>query len=263
MIHCLGTAALSEWHATLARAMDSHFEAVGFKVGSDDEFAALAERAVQRGTEIAADGELRYVCWAPGAGVELWAQLDGDELIGLAPHFAGAARMRAGVTHEVFLPKATPLDGTLHGWADPPADKAVEGDYPFLFDVPDLRRRSIVLPTVVPVQLAAFAAILDVFADDDAFAASQPEDAPRHAPESFIPVGLIGDEPAAEALFHGHVQRAERLTNPDTGDAFSHLVVKTLGGEVDVLTGPAELAELPAEGAVVRVGGWLSGALPG
>jgi hypothetical protein len=75
-------------------------------------------------------------------------------------------------------------------------------------------------------------------------------------------VGLIGDEPAPDALLHGRVVRAERLTNPETGVAFAHLVVKTLGGEIDVVADPEELPELPAEGSIVRAGGWLSGALP-
>ena len=249
--------------------MASHFSTIGFEVRSHDELQAVAGEAAQRGRVIDTP-EGHYIVYAPGGGAELWVQATpGRELCGCNPHFAGTGRVRVGVTNFIPDPDAerAPLDGGLHGWANPPGDSADAGDYPFVVDLPDFAAaaETITPPKVVTMQVAAFAHELKSFADDQTFFASQEEGKPKFAAESFIPTGLFqaaGEKlprPAAAAMFTGHVLASEVRTNPMTGRPFHWLSVRTLGGVFDVVADPSILDAVPTVGGVVQGSFWLSG----
>ena len=245
--------------------MPSHFSSLGFPLEMDTAYQERLLAAALSGEQLRArDGS--YVRWAPGAGVELWLQVQAREVIGLAPHFSGDAAMRVALTERLPRPDESALAGAYRAWANPSADSPEEGDYPFIFDLPDAGRfTGLTLPRVASVQIAAFAQELRCFADEAAFDASQSEAEVKYAAESFIPSGLFvkeGEAPAAYAMFTGRVTRAERRQNPYSGGAFWYVAITTLGGAVDVVADPVVVEGEPIAGGVARGSFWLSGRLP-
>jgi hypothetical protein len=191
-----------------------------------------------------------------------------EEIVGLHPHFTGQGSMRASLVKVINRPGENSLDGGFYAWCQPIArEDPKSGEYPFVFDTPDIGvHASLVLPCIATVQLAAFAYELAAFADDTAFDKAQTHE-PRFAPESFIPTGLFTSSPAiaptavptAHAIAAGHVRRAERRSNVFTGKEFWWLVVQTLGGTIDVIADPGTVVGSPQLGGVVQGTFWLSG----
>ena len=241
--------------------MANHFLAIGFSVRDEDDLHALAARAVEHGRAVAVRGGT-YHHWAPGGGAEVWVQVVGRRWVGITPHFAGGTSLRAGIVGRVLVPEDTPLEGHLHAWANPHDERTLDdGDYPFVFAVPDYRTLDgMRVPAAARVQLAAFAHELEVHPSEEAYLASQQTEL-KFAPESFIPSGMFGDEgqaPVPLALINGHVLAAERRTNP-AGDAFWWMHVRTLGGEVDVVAEEELVTESPVVGGIVSGEFYLSG----
>jgi hypothetical protein len=241
---------------------------IGFQLNSEEDFQQLASQACEEGEALEAHNGT-YIRWAPGEGIELWIQLDqANEIIGLNPHFRGNGLMRVGLVQEVSRPEGTPLDGAFYAWANPSDDDPQDGEFPFVFDVPDYQLRRVELPTIRQVQLAAFAHELQSYQSDEAYDASQAEEM-KFASESFIPSGLFSpggaatEPPLAHARFTGHVRETSIVTNPVTGNSFCWAKVRTLGGDVDVVADPVLLNGLLVEGGVVSGSFWLSGTLIG
>jgi len=137
----------------------SHMTSIGFPAQSVDEFKVLAKRAVTQAAQtITIPGIGYYRQWSPGAGVELWVDVNQQiQILGLNPHFDGKARMRVKLVNRVLHPKDTVLEGAFYGWANPQSGATTEGDYPFCFSAPDYRLHDkMTLPSEVTVQLAAF-----------------------------------------------------------------------------------------------------------
>lgn len=243
--------------------MPSHLSDIGFHVESDQDFEELALQACREGQTFP-NSTGTYVRWAPGAGVELWAQLDqDDEVIGLNPHFQGESSMKVGLTERVSRPNDSPLDGAFYAWANPQTDDPQSGEYPFVFDVPNYQLCNPRLPTIVQVQLAAFAHSLETFESEAAYEQSQSE--VKFASQSFIPAGLftpdgeMTEPPQAHAIFTGHVLETSLITNPVTDAIFCWARVQTLGGEVDVVADPETLEGTIVKGGVLSGSFWLSG----
>ena len=141
--------------------------------------------------------------------------------------------------------------------------------FPFVFDVPDRDLHGeFVLPAHRKVQLTAFAHELDIYENEEEFARKQEEEAPgqiKFAPESFMPIGLFGDEgaePRAEALFTGKVLRGGWIRNDASGQFFYWMLVQTLGCEIDVVADRRLIGEQEVrEGSIVSGTFWLSGRL--
>jgi hypothetical protein len=242
--------------------MPNHFEAVGFPIRDREQMGAFAVRAADEGVPVrTADGD--YHRWAPGAGAELWALLDGNSIVGLTPHFAGATSLRVGIVGRVVHPDDLPLEGCLHAWVNPPDDgDADTGEYPLVFAVPDFRALDgLALPARARVQVAAFAHDLDVYASEEAYMDGQASEL-KFAAESFIPSGMFTDDedapPTPHAMISGVVLAAEQRTNP-AGDSFWWMHVRTLGGEIDVVAGTALVDAAPVPGGVVSGSFYLSG----
>jgi hypothetical protein len=239
--------------------MPSHMSSVGFPFSSNEEFADLAMTAATQGEPIQVSGGT-YYRWSPGAGVELWAQSDQDgQLIGLNPHFGGAARMRVGLLERIARERDSALDGAFYGWVDPAENDPENGQYPFAFDVPDFKRHdALLLPAIATVQIAAFAHSLSAFESDEAFQAREP-DKVKMAAESCIPSGTFSSPPKSTVIFNGHVRNTTRLTNPHTERSFYWARVRTLGGEFDVVADPGIVNGAIVQGGVIGGSAWLSG----
>jgi len=274
--------------------MPSHLSDLGFAYEGfpdlDAELDHLVGQARGQGRTIPCPGG-SYVLWETSAGAELWVQLDSaGQVVGANPHFSGSARLTVGLT-EVYEPGYGPLGGSIHGWAAPEGDDPESGAYPFVVDIPNFAcvREALVPGLTSVVQVAAFAHELSCYPSDEAFEEAQQaphrtlrarlgrllqgrrKPPPGFAPESFIPAGLVDramgwrgpsdSPPEAHAVLTGHVLAAALLTNPATGRAFHHLLVRSFGGSFDVVADPAIVVGEPVAGGVVQGHFWLSGRL--
>src|SRR4051794_35953903 len=119
--------------------MPSHYSNIGFPIDNEVEYRRVAEYAAHAGKIIPVTGGA-YIRWEAGEGVELWVQIAGDEdVVGVNPHFQGAARMKVGLTERIDRSADSAFDGGFHAIASPSAEE-VGGDTPFVFDAPDARR---------------------------------------------------------------------------------------------------------------------------
>ena len=238
--------------------MPSHFSSIGLLVESEDDLRSIVESVGSDSISLpSANGN--YFQWASPCGAELWIQANNEnEIEGVNPHFAGPARLKARLN--TYYPDS--MDGAFHAWADP-EDNELEGAYPLYFDAPDAsRHQNLELPRIVEIQVAAFAHELTVHDDLDAFNRSQTDEELKFASESFIPSGLFGadDEGArAEAFFTGTVIASKLKTNPLHGHHYWWALVRSLGGEFDVVADP-ELVDQPIQvGNILQGSFWLSG----
>lgn len=245
--------------------MANHFSTLGFDLRDNVAIRDFIMHTAVGGKWIVLPDGGAYVLWTPGAGIEMWTQVDPDrQIIGFNPHFGGQARIRVGLTSRISRPDDNALDGAFYGWAGVQEGGDPElGAYPFVFDTPDFRAHDeVALPAIVAVQLAAFAHTLKAYSDEEAFRASET----HMAAESCIPSGLFtvsppGETvpPASQVIFNGHVTAAALLTNPHTSLTFHWARVKTLGGEYDVVADPAIVEGEIVPHGVVSVSGWVSG----
>lgn len=244
--------------------MANHFSALGFNVHSKQELGALANYALQDGAQIESlNGD--YIWWSPGRGIELWFQINPQKrVMGMNPHFSHNARMKVGLTQLITRSTFNVMEGAFYGWANPQENG--EGDYPFVFDLPDFDlQRHLSLPAVKEVQIAAFAHKLTIFGDETSYQASQSQ----LAPQSFIPMGLFQQiegeeipanvEPTAMALLSGRIVTAEQLKNPFTNLPFYWAKIETFGGELDMVAAPELVTEELKVGGIVQGTFWLSG----
>ncbi len=244
--------------------MSDHFGQLGFAFESPEQFSAFVDRMASKCKPYSVEGGT-YLVWAD-SGIELYLQANASrEIIGMNPHFAGSARMKVSLTNPVHRENDTPLDGAWHGWANPSGSEAGhEGDYPFVFDSPNFLQSTstVPLPRIAKVQLAAFAYEINAYPDESSYnAATTMDGKPGFASQSFVPAGLFVKDkpPTAHAIFAGHVRQAQRLRNPLTQVPFHHLVVETLGGQVDVVASESCLNTPVDVGHIVNGQFWLSG----
>ncbi len=243
----------------------SHLSSVGFHVESEDELNDLLEQAYSVGKSVNAEEGL-YVQFSDPSGSELWMQVNtNSELVGLNPHFAGKGRMTVGLVRLVDGEQEDPMDGAFYAWANPSDMEAEEpGDFPFVFDLPNFCTvKNMALPSIKEVQISAFAQQLDCFESDEEFLAAQPEEM-RLAPESFLPVGLYeeedGDMPLSYGLINGHVLEVAKIKNELTGQLFQWMLIKTIGGTIDLVCKLDLLdGQTIKKGGVVNTIAWLSG----
>lgn len=247
--------------------MTNHFQAIGFPVSSQDDFFRLAQRTFEEGQHISIP-QGHYVFWNVGQGIELWGQVDQEgHFVGLNPHFSGRSRISMGLTSKMESSRED-LDGAYYAWAGAQSGPE-DGDYPVLFDCPDfLVHARMLLPSIHRVQMAAFAHEVQVFSDETHYHASQTQpqsqgQAIAFAAESFIPSGLFGDQAQPYGMLTGVVQHAFTITNPVTSQTFQHAVVKTLGGEYDVVIPPELLYAELQPGNIVQGSFWLTGRILG
>lgn len=187
-------------------------------------------------------------------------------MIGSTPFFEGKSRLRVALTHRVHHANCTDYEGAMHAWMNPEAGSLESGDYPFVFDLVDYAvHTEMALPQVAEVRLAAFAHEIRVHASEAEYDA-QDTGKPRFAVESFIPVGLFqsDDQPDAEplsyALFTGVVVEAGALTG-EMGGHYHWALVRTLGGEIDVVIEPELFDGTLQPGMVLSGTYWLCGRL--
>lgn len=238
----------------------SNLSDVGFPISSNEELNKLIESWLKNVTEIPCR-KGAYLKFADESGAEIYLQTNfGGELAGFNPYFNGKSRRKVFI-NELIERDTSELDGGFHAWAN--AEKEDEGDYPFVFDVPDMFISRIELPIACEIQLNAFATNdLAMYGDEQAFYDSQKEE-PKISARSFIPIGLFrqseGIPPQAHGQFAGTIKDFELKTNQFTGAQFYWLLVETLGGELDVVSDTAYIKNEPQIGSIIHGSFWLTG----
>jgi hypothetical protein len=213
-----------------------------------------------------------YLVYTDSSGAEIYLQGNFDqELVGFNPHFAGKSRRTVALKRAIER-DSSQLDGGFHAWANPPDGLSDEGDYPFVFDVPDFRAVEVSeFPQKAEIQLTAFASNdFKIFANEEDYQNAQ-ESELKYASKMFVPSGLFAfDESDINVdlsvvrpvgMFAGEIKEFELKTNELSGEKFYWLLVETLGGEVDVVVDPKYVPNEPNIGGIVSGTFWLSGKL--
>jgi hypothetical protein len=244
--------------------MANLFAAIGFDITTEEAYAQQAFAAADAGARIELPGG-EYRRWSPGGGVELWVRIEGRQVVGMDPHLAGGAAIRAGVSEWFQDPRRSSLDGMYQVWADPEDDDPESGSTTFVVSAPDFAmHHGARLPSIAPVQVAAFALHLHAFDDETAFNAGRTGQM-GYAVESLAPTGMFGpdltplDPPRPEAHLSGRVLATEERTNPATGNPFRWARVRTWGGEMEIVAEPALVEGEVREGGIVSGAFWMSG----
>ena len=235
--------------------MANHFETIGLKVNSMEELEDFYAQCTQLGKEI--DTKFgKYFFWDMGSGAELWGQLDFNNDIGINPHFSGISAFNAILEHEIKDEERPVMDGSLYC-------QSVDGSYPFAVDIPNLAVKDIEFPMTCLLQISAFAHTIDLYDTEEDYEKHNASSKPPLATEHFLPSGLFtkdGGTATAHTIFGGYVKKAEKRKNPVTGLYFYYALVKTYGGEIDVVIAPdlIEDENKLRENAVLAGTFWLS-----
>jgi len=234
--------------------------AIGFAV-TPEELQQLvlhgAQQAARFDTAVGA-----YLKWEVGAGVELWLQVNAaNEIVGCNPHYAGSGRLGAAIIETVAAP-GRPLDGHGFGWAAPsdPANP-YSGIHAFAANLPDFAYvdERILIPPVVTLQVAAFAAGIASFPTELAFVESEwgQKIGAQSATETWQQLEVDG-LPQPEVFLSGWVGASETLINPVTEQQFHALTLRTEAGTIDVVCDLQTAPRRPAAGTVAAGSFWLS-----
>ncbi|MGA9172371.1 MAG: hypothetical protein WBZ33_00095, partial [Thermoactinomyces sp.] len=209
-----------------------------------------------------------YLLWKVTDEIELVLPLDDEgNIFACHPHFAGKGRMKATLEH-FYQGLEYPLDITLLAWVKHEIDLNGEmtGDFPFVFEPPEYGSFLALkpFPRSVCLQIAAFAHRLQCFPDEETYLLAQESEGLMYGAESFVPIGMFVEndkDPEAIAFFSGKVLEAEKKQNDETGAEFWYLLVKTLGGTVDVVADPEMMRGEPVLDGIICGEFWLSGKL--
>ena len=246
----------------------SNFSNIGFNVETEEAFQELLAKAFQLSQPVKIS-EGSYSVFTDSSGAQLYIQFnDQNECIGANPYFQGKSKRTVCLTATVERTESE-LDGAFHCWADPSEENYPDsGAYPFVFDLPDFKTIApIEFPKNLDIQLTAFAHELSMYESEKAYAESQTSEL-KFAAQSFIPTGLFSSAeesdpgPAqASGFFTGLIKQWEHKKNGMTGEAFSWLLVDTLGGEVDVVADSRYFENEPKINGVIQGEFCLSGRL--
>ncbi|MGK3208715.1 hypothetical protein [Amycolatopsis sp. MEPSY49] len=243
--------------------MSSHFEAIGIRVTSKEDFRERVVSLIGAGTARQITAKTSEQVWTDPSGARLVAQIRTGKIEFLLPSLAGATPpvpvrdvrlvddetamldLLDGVDGELVCPIAVELE-----------DRAVLAHFGGRLESGSL-------------VLAALAEDVTVHADAEAYFASQDDDKPKFAADHFIPSGTFalaepssGWTPSAHALFAGEVIEVETPVNTATGTAFHRIRVRTIAAiELGVAIATTDLERPPARGNIVAGTFFLTGRL--
>ncbi len=263
--------------------MTDHFSVIGFKTGSAEELAEIVSRLPEQGAHSQPCGPGYYYRWQSDAGSELWVHLakhaeEGAEqfsIVGVTPFFSGEGRVPVRVMKKRQRPADNAFEGAVFVEIEPgklPHQCATVA----LLDLVDYavwaNRAG---PFLATAQIAAFPHELSIFPSEDAFTAAQAGEDVQFAPESFFASGLfsMGDDDAGRTVFHdpnaedfnaqarafitGRVLSSAKRRNSVTGQTFCTILVKTLGGTIDLVADELQIGGDLQPGAIVQGEFWL------
>jgi hypothetical protein len=248
------------------------FEAdIGFRDRSAEGTLETLRQMREHG-EVLETAGMRYLKWAVGEKLELWARFkDGSFGPLFFPYYAGDSRMKVALLEKTPRREVLPSDGAFlcRGGASAGADW-VAGRNPFVFDTLDYcRYEGLSLPRLSDVQLTAYAFEMTGYEGEEEYDEAYPADEQGYCWDykHFVPLcmatprGEGGELQDAGAEISGFVRDTAIVTNPLTGLDFCWARVETIGGEVDVVCSPERLSGYLVVGGVAATNCYLFGRL--
>ena len=244
---------------------------VGFRDRSAAGALEILQRMCEHGEVVEAAG-MRYLKWAVGEKLELWARFnDGSFGPLFFPYYAGDSRMKVALLEKTHRRNPLRADGAFfcRGSGCAGADW-VAGRNPFVFDTLDYYRHDgLSLPRLHAVQLTAYAFEMTGYESEDEYDEANPADEEGYCWDyrHFVPLcmstprGEEGELQDACAEVSGYVRDTAIITNPLTGGEFCWARVETIGGEVDVVCSPERLSGYLLAGGVAVTSCYLFGRL--
>jgi hypothetical protein len=236
----------------------SHFSAIGFPVASPEDMQRTVSEALAAGgpppwSGAAAD---RHIWYRDAAGPAIAAHVDDEQRVEcLTPFFfepGGGARWRVRTTAPHLDRECAHCSGADCDILDGASGALVtRATIQWLFFEP--YRAWLGAPREFELQVVGFASSLvlgdaadieraqaELFGPRDDAAVGEAKRPIRLADQAFMPTGMFGAEgnlaQGARALFTGRVVSAARVSNTLSKQPFLHVRIRTLGGEIDVVS---------------------------
>jgi hypothetical protein len=231
----------------------SHLTNIGFTVSSAEEFESLVTKVFEEGQLIDVEGG-SYMVYSDKSGAQIYAQVDEeDEFMGFIPAFDAHVLRNIEVTNLITYEDATSLDMRV-------MVKTVNGEAPFVLDVPNGKEKALLPNMTQEVALVAFPHEIEYFETENLFLEEYPELSKHY----FIPVGMMNQEgealetPEAYAMFIGQVKSVELRVNETLGGEFYVMVLSTLDGEITVVASTGFLAKAPEVNGFINGVFWMT-----
>ncbi len=236
----------------------SHLSCIGYPVTTSDDIKNLVNKLYKQGERIKVEN-MYYICITEESGAVIYIEeSESKELLGLSPHYLGKGRMKVALAKRVNG-KESKMEGGFYGWSNPIGNNTNSGLYPIVFDVPNFRSLdNLPLPIIKSFQICAFAENLTYYENEKDFEVSQKGEI-KVAPESFLPTGLYNTEEETQeilepyAIITGKILEFKEKLNSITKEKYTWFLVKTLGGEIDIVS------EIVIDSHTIKVGGIVSG----
>ncbi len=269
-------ASIEGYYKRLESARLSHFTCIGFTISSPEELKSIVNSVVEKGESI----QLRrgcYYLWQSGLfGAELWIHVDDLHMFtGMTPHFDGKSDLLVKSAREMSKSGSLSLGGFAKGLIEDKRLRSQRNREPFVFEMVDRGRydpfqrlddRSFAFPSISHVQLTALAYRVDFYETDDDYRMSQ-RGGLELLTEAFIPGATIHPDFSntnrleSAASITGRVIEHRDLVNPFSNNKYRWILLKTLGGTVDVVVDQDGLNKSIADGGVISGTFWLTGKL--
>ncbi|MFY0565491.1 hypothetical protein ACN28E_16840 [Archangium lansingense] len=242
--------------------MASNMSCIGITARDQADFGRRMSLLLERSEPAGKSGDYELRVWSDASGASVSFVLSEDGVECATPSFRAQSRLHARAKRFASDPDCRFCDPLLVDIVDAKG----ECFYPLATQLEDilLTRERVSAGTIIELGVCAFAHGLEVWTDEAAFTAAQANEEVKFAAESLIPSGLFSPEgqerpEAAEAFLTGRVLEAGLRENVTTGETFQHAIVKTLGGNYDVLASPRELAAPLEPGNIIQGEFWLVG----
>ncbi len=255
--------------------MASNLECIGLAAADEASLSALVRDAVASAAPVGEIGGTTVLRYDDPSGARLMLGVAGGEIVDLLPSFAGDPGCTAGtvdmLTDEVSSVEFVDSDGEVLTVG------AVEVEQRAWLRV------GLQPPVPCAFGLVALGVGMTVHADTQAYETSPhsllvPQDATRERPadlhesvrwpmrfaaESFVSHGLFNSDAGAHAWLSGVVVEATSPVTALTNQAFTHVRVRSVMGEIDVCLPELAGVPQPRPGAVVAGDAFIVGTLAG
>lgn len=148
-------------------------------------------------------------------------------------------------------------------WEPIVAAKFGDGETPLVIELADPTEAPLFKPGAkLTVEIAAFSFEPEIYADSDAFMASQADDKVQFADKFFVPIGMFENDegrPTPYGMFAAEVIKAELRINTTGGGKFWWLLVRGYeDATFDVVIDPRQITVEPKPGSVVTGVFWMT-----
>lgn len=220
------------------------------------EWASDVDKASALSESVSVGTGGRLTQYVDPSGVELWQFFpsQGTKATGVSAYYSGETCIPVVLDEQERVGRH-PLDTMVQGWVNPgPAGDPEGADYPIIVDLLPLSSSVSIGTTALNVVL--FPKEMHYFDSEAEYSESQEGQEVKYASEAFIPTGTFAQEGdkgiVPEAMVSGTILKAEMKTNVVSGKPFWHLVIRTYGGNYDLVARPDRFVTEPKVSGVVN-----------